>query len=137
MSKKLVIVESPAKARTIGGYLGSDYIVESSIGHIRDIPGRAKDAPENLQDEWRRTKYGVDVHDGFKPLYVVSSDKKKQVAKLKRLLKEVDEVFLATDEDREGEAIAWHLFEVLKPQSSGVANGVSRNHQVRHRGCGR
>ncbi len=116
MSKKLVIVESPAKARTIGGYLGSDYIVESSIGHIRDIPGRAKDAPEKLQDEWRRTKYGVDVHDGFKPLYVVSSDKKKQVAKLRKLLKEVDEVYLATDEDREGEAIAWHLFEVLKPK---------------------
>ncbi len=116
MSKKLVIVESPAKARTIGGYLGSEYIVESSIGHIRDIPGSAKDAPEKLQDEWRRTKYGVDVHDGFKPLYVVSSDKKKQVAKLRKLLKEVDEVYLATDEDREGEAIAWHLLEVLKPK---------------------
>jgi DNA topoisomerase-1 len=116
MPKKLVIVESPAKARTIGGYLGAEYIVESSIGHIRDIPGRAKDAPEKLQDEWRRTKYGVDVHDGFKPLYVVSSDKKKQVTKLRKLLKEVDEVYLATDEDREGEAIAWHLLEVLKPK---------------------
>lgn len=116
MTKKLVIVESPAKAKTIGGYLGSDYIVESSIGHIRDIPGSAKDAPEKLKDEWRRTKYGVDVHDGFKPLYVVSADKKKQVTKLKRLLKEADELYLATDEDREGEAIAWHLFEVLKPK---------------------
>ena len=116
MSKKLVIVESPAKAKTIGGYLGSDYIVESSIGHIRDIPGSAKDAPEKLQDEWRRTKYGVDVHDGFKPLYVVSSSKKKQVTKLRKLLKDVDEVYLATDEDREGEAIAWHLLEVLKPK---------------------
>ncbi len=116
MSKKLVIVESPAKAKTIGGYLGSDYIVESSIGHIRDIPSRAKDAPEKLQDEWRRTKYGVDVENGFKPLYVVSATKKKQVTKLKNLLKEADELYLATDEDREGEAIAWHLHEVLKPK---------------------
>jgi DNA topoisomerase-1 len=116
MSKKLVIVESPAKAKTIGGYLGSDYIVESSIGHIRDIPGSAKDAPQNLQDEWRRTKYGVDVENDFKPLYVVSASKKKQVTKLKQLLKEADELYLATDEDREGEAIAWHLHEVLKPK---------------------
>ena len=116
MSKKLVIVESPAKAKTIGGYLGSDYIVESSIGHIRDIPGSAKDAPESLKDEWRRTKYGVDVENDFKPLYVVSPSKKKQVTKLKRLLKEADELYLATDEDREGEAIAWHLHEVLKPK---------------------
>jgi len=116
MSKKLVIVESPAKAKTIGGYLGSDYIVESSIGHIRDIPGSAKDAPQSLQDEWRRTKYGVDVDNNFKPLYVVSASKKKQVTKLKQLLKEADELYLATDEDREGEAIAWHLHEVLKPK---------------------
>ena len=113
---KLVIVESPAKAKTIGRYLGSDYIVESSIGHIRDIPARAADAPPSLQDEWRRTKYGIDVDNDFKPLYSVTPDKKKQVTLLRNALKEADELYLATDEDREGEAIAWHLLEVLNPR---------------------
>ena len=116
MPNKLVIVESPAKARTIAGYLGSDFVVESSIGHIRDIPASAKDAPESARDEWRRTRFGVDVDNDFKVLYVVTPDKKKQVTKLKKLLKEADELFLATDEDREGEAIAWHLLEVLNPR---------------------
>jgi len=116
MTKKLVIVESPAKARTISGYLGDGYVVESSIGHIRDIPAKAADAPKNLQDEWRRTKYGVDVENGFKPLYVVSPEKRQQVTKLKRLLADADELLLATDEDREGEAIAWHLIETLHPR---------------------
>jgi len=116
MSRKLVIVESPAKARTISGYLGEDFVVESSIGHIRDIPAKAADAPKSLQDEWRRTRYGVDVDNDFKPLYVVSTDKKQQVTKLKRLLKDADELLLATDEDREGEAIAWHLIETLNPR---------------------
>jgi DNA topoisomerase-1 len=116
MSRKLVIVESPAKARTISGYLGEGYIVESSIGHIRDIPAKAADAPKSLQDEWRRTQYGVDVDNDFKPLYVVTPDKKQQVTKLKRLLKDADELLLATDEDREGEAIAWHLIETLNPR---------------------
>jgi DNA topoisomerase-1 len=116
MSKKLVIVESPAKAKTINKYLGSDFIVESSIGHVRDIPARAADAPESLREEWRRTKYGVDVENGFKPIYVVNPDKKKQVTKLRQLLKEAEELYLATDEDREGEAIAWHLLEVLNPR---------------------
>jgi DNA topoisomerase-1 len=116
MSRKLVIVESPAKARTIADYLGPDFIVESSIGHIRDIPAKAADAPPSLQDEWRRTRYGVDVDNDFKPLYVVSQDKKQQVTKLKRLLKDADELLLATDEDREGEAIAWHLIETLNPR---------------------
>ncbi|MDJ0925275.1 MAG: type I DNA topoisomerase [Acidimicrobiia bacterium] len=116
MSQKLVIVESPAKARTISGYLGEDFVVESSIGHIRDIPAKAADAPKSLQDEWRRTRYGVDVDNDFKPLYVVSPDKKQQVTKLKRLLKDADELYLATDEDREGEAIAWHLIETLNPR---------------------
>ena len=116
MSQKLVIVESPAKARTISGYLGGDFVVESSIGHIRDIPAKAADAPKSLQDEWRRTRYGVDVDNDFKPLYVVSPDKKQQVTKLKRLLKDADELLLATDEDREGEAIAWHLIETLNPR---------------------
>ncbi len=116
MSRKLVIVESPAKARTISGYLDSQYVVESSIGHIRDIPAKAADAPKSLQEEWRRTKYGVDVDNDFRPIYVVTPDKKQQVTKLKRLLKDVDELYLATDEDREGEAIAWHLIETLKPK---------------------
>ena len=108
----LVIVESPAKAKTIGGYLGEDYIVESSIGHIRDLPRNASDVPESHKKEkWARL--GVDVDNGFKPLYVVSPDKKSHVANLKRLAKAADQVFLATDEDREGEAIAWHLLEAL------------------------
>jgi DNA topoisomerase-1 len=116
MSPKLVIVESPAKAKIISGYLGKDYVVESSIGHIRDIPAKAADAPKSLQEEWRRTRYGVDVDNDFKPLYVVTPDKKQQVTKLKRLMKDAEELLLATDEDREGEAIAWHLIETLNPR---------------------
>ncbi len=115
MGKALVIVESPAKARTIGGMLGPDFIVESSIGHIRDLPRGADEVPAAYKGEdWARL--GVDVDNGFKPLYVVSSDKKSVVANLKRLLKGADELYLATDEDREGESIAWHLYEVLSPQ---------------------
>jgi len=107
-------VESPAKARTIAGYLGPGYVVESSIGHIRDLPRSAADVPAEYKGlAW--AKDGVDVDNGFKPLYVVSQDKKQQVAKLKALLKNSDELYLATDEDREGEAIAWHLLETLKP----------------------
>ena len=113
--RRLVIVESPAKARTIAGYLGPDYVVESSIGHIRDLPGRSADIPADKKKEpWARL--GVDVDNGFEPLYVVHPDKKQQVAKLKAALKDADELLLATDEDREGEAIAWHLLEVLKPR---------------------
>jgi DNA topoisomerase I len=112
--KRLVIVESPAKARTIKGYLGDDFVVESSVGHIRDLPERAADIPEEYKKEkWARL--GVDVADGFRPLYIIDPDKKKRVAELKKLLKNADELLLATDEDREGEAIAWHLLEVLKP----------------------
>jgi len=115
MPSKLVIVESPAKARTIAGYLGKGFVVESSIGHIRDLPGSASDIPAAFKGEpWARL--GVDVENDFKPLYVVPADKKKQVTKLKRLLKDADEVYLATDEDREGESIAWHLLEVLNPK---------------------
>ena len=115
MPSKLVIVESPAKARTIAGYLGSDYVVESSIGHIRDLPRSAADIPASYKGEpWARL--GVDVDNGFKPLYIVPGDKKKQVTKLKQLLKDVEEVYLATDEDREGESIAWHLLQVLNPK---------------------
>jgi DNA topoisomerase-1 len=113
--KKLVIVESPAKAKTIAGYLGKDYVVESSVGHIRDLPNNASEIPAADKDKpWARL--GVDVEHDFKPLYVVDSRKKKVVSELKAKLKTVDELLLATDEDREGEAIAWHLREVLKPK---------------------
>ncbi|GAA2116161.1 type I DNA topoisomerase [Actinomadura alba] len=112
---RLVIVESPAKAKTIAGYLGANYVVESSIGHIRDLPSRAADIPPKYKGEpW--AKLGVDVDHDFEPLYVINADKKQQVAKLKKLLQDADELFLATDEDREGEAIAWHLREVLRPK---------------------
>jgi DNA topoisomerase-1 len=112
---RLVIVESPAKAKTIAGYLGRGYIVESSIGHIRDLPEKADDIPEKFKGEaWARL--GVNVDHEFEPLYVVNPDKRSQVSKLKQLLKDADELYLATDEDREGEAIAWHLQEVLKPK---------------------
>ncbi len=113
--RRLVIVESPAKARTIAGYLGKDYVVESSIGHIRDMPDKAAEIPLKYRKEpWARL--GVNVDHDFEPLYVVNSDKKQQVSKLKLLLKDADELLLATDEDREGEAIAWHLLEELKPK---------------------
>jgi len=112
---RLVIVESPAKARTIAGYLGRGYVVESSIGHIRDMPDKAAEIPQKYRSEpWARL--GVDVDNDFAALYVVPSDKKQQVSKLKTLLKDADELLLATDEDREGEAIAWHLLEELKPR---------------------
>ena len=115
MANALVIVESPAKAKTISGYLGAGYVVESSIGHIRDLPSRAAEVPKTHKSEpWARL--GIDVDNGFKPLYVVSSDKRQQVRKLKSLLADADELYLATDEDREGEAIAWHLMEVLNPR---------------------
>jgi len=113
--RRLVIVESPAKAKTIAGYLGDGYVVESSIGHIRDLPNRAADIPAAVKKEpWARL--GVNVEDEFQPLYVVDPDKKKKVEELKRELKNATELLLATDEDREGEAIAWHLLEVLKPK---------------------
>jgi DNA topoisomerase I len=113
--RRLVIVESPAKARTIAGYLGKGYVVESSIGHIRDMPDKAAEIPAKYRKEpWARL--GVDVDHGFEALYVVPADKKPQVNKLKHLLADADELLLATDEDREGEAIAWHLLEELKPK---------------------
>ncbi|RAO58672.1 DNA topoisomerase [Micromonospora saelicesensis] len=112
---RLVIVESPAKAKTISGYLGPGYVVEASFGHVRDLPRNAADVPAKYKKEpWARL--GVDVDNGFQALYVVSADRKQQISKLVKLAKEVDEIFLATDEDREGEAIAWHLVETLKPK---------------------
>jgi DNA topoisomerase-1 len=114
VAKSLVIVESPAKARTIAGYLGQDYEVESSIGHVRDLPDRASDIPKEQRK--RYGSLGVDVEQAFEPYYVVDPDKKKVVTELRKRLAAADELLLATDEDREGEAIAWHLVEVLKPK---------------------
>ena len=115
MGKSLVIVESPAKARTLKKYLGNDFVVDSSIGHIRDLPQRAAEIPAKYKKEkWARL--GVDVDHDFAPLYIVPSDKKKKVAELKLALAKCDRLLLATDEDREGEAISWHLVETLKPK---------------------
>ena len=114
MSTKLVIVESPNKVRSIAGYLGPEFDVEASVGHIRDLP-----QPSELPATMKKGPYGkfaVDVEDAFTPYYVVNPDKKKTVAQLKKALKEADELYLATDDDREGEAIAWHLQQVLKPK---------------------
>ncbi len=115
VTRRLVIVESPAKAKTIRGYLGEGYEVEASVGHIRDLPKSAADIPAKYKKEkWARL--GVDIDHDFEPLYIVSPDKKGKVSELKRLLADADELLLATDEDREGEAIAWHLLQVLKPK---------------------
>ena len=115
MGIKLVIVESPAKARKIGGFLGDDYVVEASVGHIRDLPQRAADIPKEYKKiAW--AKEGVNIEEDFEPLYVINPDKKAKVSELKALMKDADELILATDEDREGEAIAWHLIEVLRPK---------------------
>jgi DNA topoisomerase I len=113
-AKPLVIVESPAKARTISAMLGPDFVVESSVGHIRDLPRRAGEVPAAYRGEgWARL--GVDVDNGFKPLYVVSPEKQSVVTRLKQAVRNASEVYVATDEDREGESIAWHLIEVLSP----------------------
>ncbi len=112
---KLVIVESPTKAKTIGGFLPKDYIVKASMGHIRDLPASASEVPAKVKGEpWARL--GVNVEADFEPLYVVPDKKKKVVAELKELVKKADEVILATDEDREGESIGWHLHQVLNPK---------------------
>ncbi|MCW2841942.1 MAG: topA [Aeromicrobium sp.] len=111
----LVIVESPNKVRSIAGYLGDGYVVDASVGHIRDLPRGADEVPAAFKGEsWARL--GVNIDSEFEPIYVVSADKKSQMTKLKKLLKDADELVLATDEDREGEAIAWHLFDELKPK---------------------
>ncbi len=117
----LVIVESPAKAKTIAGYLtrsandGREYDVEASVGHIRDLAAKASQLPESVRKQpW--AKYAVNTEEGYAPYYVVHADKKQRITELKRKLADADELILATDEDREGEAIAWHLLEVLKPK---------------------
>src|SRR4051794_36779469 len=113
--KSLVIVESPAKAKTISKFLGGNYTVEASIGHIRDLPQGAKELPAEFKGE-KWAYLGVNVDNDFTPVYIVPPSKKAQVTKLKQLLKDSSELYLATDEDREGEAISWHLCEVLKPK---------------------
>ncbi|BCS35218.1 DNA topoisomerase 1 [Luteitalea sp. TBR-22] len=117
MSKPLVIVESPAKAKTLARFLGNQFRVEASVGHVRDLPENASEVPESIKKEsWGRM--GVDVEHGFKPYYVVSSDRKSRIRELKAAVKDAPEVLLATDPDREGESISWHLREVLKPKGS-------------------
>jgi len=117
MAKKLVIVESPAKAKTIGSYLGSDYEVLASIGHIRDLLPNAKGLPEEHRKKWW-ADYSVDIDNDFDPIYEVPAEKAQQVSKLRQALKGKDELILATDEDREGESISWHLLQTLKPAKS-------------------
>ncbi len=112
---RLVIVESPTKVKTIAGYLGDGFVVESSRGHVRDLPTGASEVPAKYKGEkWART--GIDVEHDFAPIYVVSPDKKATIKQLKHALSGADELLLATDDDREGEAIAWHLLEELKPK---------------------
>ena len=115
VKRRLVIVESPTKAVSLAKFLGSGYMVESSRGHVRDLPTGAAEVPAKYKGEkWART--GVNVEADFEPLYVVAADKKGTIRDLKAKLKEADELLLATDEDREGEAIAWHLLDELKPK---------------------
>ncbi len=116
MDRPLIIVESNAKAKTIGGYLGRGYRVESCQGHIRDLPNRANQIPAKYRDQAWAKNWGVDVNNDFEPLYIVPGDRRRIVSKLRQAAKEASELYLATDEDREGEAIAWHLTEVLKPK---------------------
>ncbi|HKX75735.1 MAG TPA: type I DNA topoisomerase, partial [Acidimicrobiia bacterium] len=112
---KLIIVESPTKARTISRFLGGEVVVEASMGHIRDLPRSAAEVPEKYKGEdWARL--GVNVEEGFEPLYIIPKERREQVKKLRELLKSAEELYLATDEDREGESIAWHLTEVLQPK---------------------
>ena len=113
--KKLVIVESPTKAKTIRKFLGKEYMVESCMGHIRDLPKSAKDIPEKIKKE-KWAALGVNVDKNFEPVYCIPKDKYKVVKNLKDKLEEASELYLATDEDREGESISWHLMEVLKPK---------------------
>ncbi len=115
MSKSLIIVESPTKAKTIGKFLGKGFVVKASFGHVRDLPNSASEIPARIKKEpW--AKLGINVDEDFKPLYIVPADKKKHVSELQKALDEANEVYLATDEDREGESISWHLLDVLKPK---------------------
>ena len=123
----LVIVESPAKARTISKFLGPGYTIEASIGHVRDLPQGAKQIPAEFKSEdW--AYLGVNVNKDFDPVYIIPPGKTQQVRKLKGLLKEAQDLYLATDEDREGEAISWHGGELLKPKVPKIGWSFSENH---------
>ncbi|HET6399103.1 MAG TPA: toprim domain-containing protein, partial [Candidatus Thermoplasmatota archaeon] len=112
---KLIVVESPTKSRKIQQFVGSDYDVDSCVGHVRDLPSGRKDAPEEIKDKaW--AEYGVDIENGFKPYYITIEGKEKVLRELRSKLKQADELILATDPDREGESISWHLLEALKPK---------------------
>ncbi|HJP83360.1 MAG TPA: DNA topoisomerase, partial [Fimbriimonadaceae bacterium] len=124
MAKKLVIVESPAKAKTIGSYLGPDFEVLASIGHIRDLLPNAKGLPPELRKKWW-ADYSVDVDNDFEPIYQVPAEKAQQVSRLKQALKGKEELILATDEDREGESISWHLLQTLKPPKGVKVNRIA------------
>ena len=125
MAKPLVIVESPAKAKTLSRFLGDRYHVVASVGHIRDLPGSARETPAEIKDKpWGRL--AVDVDGDFKPYYVVPPDKKKNVTALKAALKDASEVLLATDPDREGESISWHLHGGAEAEGAGPARRVPR-----------
>ena len=116
MAKALDIVESPTKAKTLSKFLDDNYLVESSVGHLRDLPGTAKDVPAKYKEEYGGEIPRINIENDFAPLYIIKTGKKKKhVAKLKKMLEKVDVLYLATDEDREGEAISWHLVEELKP----------------------
>jgi DNA topoisomerase I len=115
VAKPLVIVESPAKAKTIAGYLGGDFTVKASVGHIRDLPGSKDEVPDAKKESHGRLA-GIDPDDHFDVVYVVHRNKKNVVTELKQALKQADELIVATDEDREGEAIGWHVLEVLQPK---------------------
>ena len=148
--KPVVIVESPAKAKTLGKFLGKDYTIEASVGHIRDLPASAAEIPPSLKKEpWSRL--GIDIDDDFRPLYVVPKNKRDHMRKLKGLVKDAPIVYLATDEDREGESISWHLVEELKPKGEikrlvfheitkeailQVARGAARHQRGPGRGAG-
>ena len=111
---KLVIVESPAKAKTIERFLGSEYKVAASYGHVRDLPATAGEMPSRIKDKpWKR--FAVDIESDFRPVYVITKDSRARIKELKKMVKQADELLLATDEDREGESISWHLMEVLEP----------------------
>ena len=119
MARPLVIVESPAKARTLARFLGHEYRVEASFGHVRDLPEKASEVPAEIkQKSWGRL--GVDTDGDFTPFYVIPANKRKQVLALKAALKDASELFLATDPDREGESISWHLLQILKPKVRGA-----------------
>lgn len=132
MPKKLVIVESPAKARTIGKYLGGDFVVESSVGHIRDIPAKANQVADSKRDAWKATRFGIDIDNEFTAMYIVTPDSKQQVTKLRKELKGADALYLATDEDREGGGDRLAPARGSEAEGPCASDGVPRDHRRSH-----